>query len=178
MSVNNKQQELNANKDAGQFPVSSEDDLAVLDDLFLTAATEADIKAGRHCLGCNWGPPVTNHNETTTADDADEWELDDLITVADDAQVKGGGFYVGGWGASSYQSSVGIDGNIAGQCNPSGPRSPGGTGFVNNHNETTVSDEEGEANLADLEPAREEMDEIKGGGVCHGVTVLAWARGN
>ncbi len=56
------------------------------------------------------------------------------------------------------------------------PRRPGGTGFVNNHNEVTLDDEEEEASFTDLSLTDEELDGIKGGPICHGVSVLGWAR--
>ncbi|MGE0126831.1 MAG: hypothetical protein AB7U82_01910 [Blastocatellales bacterium] len=39
---------------------------------------------------------------------------------------------------------------IAGSCGPNGPCRPPGGGYINNHNETTVSDEEDEIQLGDL----------------------------
>ena len=49
--------------------------------------------------------------------------------------------------------------------------------FKWNHNETTVSDENDETQLADLRLTDAASGTVKGGdGVCHGVSVLAWAR--
>lgn len=55
-------------------------------------------------------------------------------------------------------------------------RPPGGTGYVNNHNEAALNDEEEEAPYTDLSLTNEELDGIKGGAVCHGVSVIAYAR--
>jgi hypothetical protein len=64
---------------------------------------------------------------------------------------------------------------IKGGENTTPERPPGG--FINNHNQTIVSDEEDKAQLADLRLPDEKLNSIKGGdGVCHGTTVLAWAR--
>lgn len=77
-----------------------EADLGELDDLLLTAAQEDNIQAGRNftsalpspCPGCNWGPPLTNHNETVADDDKNGMEaLADLpLTIAQAEETKAG----------------------------------------------------------------------------------------
>ena len=139
MRVNNEQQNLNAVNDARKALASYENELSILDDLFLTAETETEIKAG--CIGCGWGPPVTNHNETTVSDKEDEAQLDDLGLTDDELdRIKGGR------GGSEDGGGGGMGGD-----------------WVINHNETTVNDEEDEIRLADLRLTDEELDGIKGG---------------
>lgn len=72
----------------------------LFDELALTETAVNDIKAGRDytvgppapCPGCNWGPPLLNHNETVAEDGvAEAAELADLsVAVPQAEEVKGG----------------------------------------------------------------------------------------
>ncbi len=81
-----------------------EDDESLLDDLMLSPTQENDIKGG--CPGCNWGPPCTNHNETTQSDEPEEAEsLSDLSLTdeqADETKAGAGGSG-GGAGKATFQ---------------------------------------------------------------------------
>lgn len=66
-------------------------------DLALTETEASDVTAGHNstiapppCLGCTWGPPVTNHNETVTADDSAGIESLADLPVEEAEQIKGG----------------------------------------------------------------------------------------
>jgi autotransporter-associated beta strand protein len=50
------------------------------------------------------------------------------------------------------------------------------SGAFPNHNETSTCDEEEDAAFTELSLTDEELDGIKGGPLCHGVSALAWAR--
>ncbi|MFN0113027.1 MAG: hypothetical protein ACKVZH_29555 [Blastocatellia bacterium] len=75
----------------------------LFDDLALTETEAQDVKGGRDftvappppqpCIGCNWGPPLTNHNETTVRDEEeDPAPLHDLpVAQAELDLVQGGG---------------------------------------------------------------------------------------
>ncbi len=93
------------------------------------------------------------NNNLTSADNADRFELADLPIADEQADAVCGG-------------AEQID----------RPRPPGGTCFVNNHNETASQDEEDCAAFTELSLTDEELDGIKGGPLCHGVSVLGWAR--
>lgn len=51
-----------------------------------------------------------------------------------------------------------------------------GTPSTSNHNETLAEDTAPTDNVEDLQLTEEESNSIKGGPICHGTTVLAWAR--
>ncbi len=80
------------------------------------------------------------NNNLTSADNAERFELADLQIADEQADAVCGG-------------AEQID----------RPRPPGGTGFVNNHNETASQDEEGCAAFTELSLTDEELDGIKGG---------------
>lgn len=76
---------------------SSELEAFLFADLDLPETETNDVTAGRNsavapppCLGCNWGPPVTNHNETVATDDATEIDPLADLPVEDAEQIKGG----------------------------------------------------------------------------------------
>ncbi|MCG3146498.1 MAG: hypothetical protein HONDAALG_04612 [Gammaproteobacteria bacterium] len=98
MKVNNELKALTANDEIQEVtaltPVSLENDLSILDDLSLSSENENDIKAG--CIGCGWGPPVTNHNETAAEDDEAEAESLEDLPADDNAEIKGGRFHDNG----------------------------------------------------------------------------------
>ncbi|MGE0126837.1 MAG: hypothetical protein AB7U82_01940 [Blastocatellales bacterium] len=137
MKVNNEPKALTATDDirevTGLTPELMEEALSILDDLSLSSENESDIKAG--CLGCGWGPPLTNHNETTVEDDEAEVEpLDDLML----SETQGNDIKAGCIG-----------------CNWGPP--------LTNHNETAVEDEESEPEaIADL--PMEDDEQVKAGG--------------
>ena len=142
MRVNNERQDLNAINDGGKAPVSPGNDPSILDDLFLTAETESNIKAG--CLGCVGGPPVINHNETTVSDDEVEAQLTDLGPADEELDgIKGG-----------------PDGTRPGGDDGGGGRSGGD--WVINHNETTLSDEQAATEALD-DLTVEGGEQVKGG---------------
>ncbi len=131
----------------------------LFDDLTLPETEANDVKGGRDltaapppppqpCIGCTWGPPVLNHNETVAEDEAASDELDDLLLTTEQETGIKGGCYGCTWGPP-----------------------------VLNHNETVAEDEvAAPETLTDLRLTDAELDGIKGGPVCHGTTVLAWAR--
>lgn len=111
---------------------NDEQDFFQFDDLALTDEQLAEIKGGT-CLGCTWGPPIFNHNETTAEDDANEIELDDLmLSDVQENDIKAGCLGCT-WGPP-----------------------------ILNHNETAVEEDEDKVEaLADL-PV-EDGEQVKGG---------------
>jgi hypothetical protein len=96
-------------------------------------------------------------NQKQISEEAGEFiELADLSVTDEQADIICGG-----------------DGTTASTA-PTKP--PGGGGFVNNHNETTTRDGEEDTACTELTLTDEELDGIKGGPLCHGVSALAWAR--
>lgn len=102
--VNYEQKNLSSFNDAWKASVPAENDPSILDDLLLTAESEADIMAAG-CVDCSWGPSVVNHNQTTTEDEDETDSLSDL-PIEKDPGVKGGR---GGVGRDVLVGGLGSD---------------------------------------------------------------------
>ncbi len=104
---------------------------------------------------------TSNHNETTAKDfercDTPMAHLTDLaVTAAHAEQAKGG----------PHREEIDVCSFSWGLPN---------SGSFSNHNETVATDADG-SDTAFSQLSDEELDGIKGGPPCHGVSALAWAR--
>jgi hypothetical protein len=78
----------------------------LFDELPLSEQEASDIRAGfdltntpqppTPCLGCDWGPPVTNHNETLAEDEADlDQFIEQLTDLEPNCEITGGSIGAG-----------------------------------------------------------------------------------
>jgi hypothetical protein len=89
MRMQNEQNILNTTNEVWKAPGKFESNISILDDLSLDADSEAEVKAG--CIGCSWGGPLTNHNQTIMKDAEADVQLADLNLSDEEMEIVKGG---------------------------------------------------------------------------------------